>query len=37
MPIYSYVSKHLIKPYVAGWEPNILDHTYSKDLYILKH
>ncbi len=37
MPIYSYVSKHLIKPWVGNYVPNVLDHNYSKDLYILKH
>lgn len=37
MPIYSYVSKHLIKPYVGNYVPNVLDHNYTKDLYILAH
>ncbi|GBE06988.1 MAG TPA: peptide ABC transporter substrate-binding protein [Gammaproteobacteria bacterium] len=37
MPLYFYVSKHLIKPYVKGYEPNILDHTYTKNLWIVKH
>lgn len=37
LPIYSYVSKHLIKPWVGGYVPNVLDHNYTKDLYILKH
>ena len=37
IPIYFYVSKHLIKPWVGGWQPNIMDHHYTKDLYILKH
>ena len=37
IPIYSYVSKHLIKPYVGNYVPNVLDHNYTKDLYILKH
>ncbi|MGI9291147.1 MAG: peptide ABC transporter substrate-binding protein [Gammaproteobacteria bacterium] len=37
MPVYFYVSKHLIKPWVGGFVPNIMDHVYSKDLYILKH
>jgi oligopeptide transport system substrate-binding protein len=37
VPVYFYVSKHLIKPWVRGFEPNIMDHVYSKDLYILKH
>ncbi len=37
MPLYFYVTKHLIKPYVKGYEPNILDHTYTKNLWIVKH
>ena len=37
MPLYFYVTKHLIKPYVEGYQPNILDHTYSKNLWIVKH
>jgi len=37
IPIYFYISKHLIKPWVGGFVPNIMDHTYTKDLYILKH
>ncbi len=37
MPIYTYASKKMIKPYVAGYEANILDHHYSKDLKIMEH
>jgi oligopeptide transport system substrate-binding protein len=37
IPIYSYVTKHMIKPWVGGYVPNILDHTYTKDLWIEKH
>jgi oligopeptide transport system substrate-binding protein len=37
IPIYFYVSKHLVKPWVDGYVSNIMDHHYSKDLYILKH
>lgn len=37
IPIYFYVSKHLIKPWVGGFAANIMDHTYTKDLYILNH
>ena len=37
MPLYFYVTKHLIKPYVKGYQPNILDHTYTKNLWIEKH
>jgi oligopeptide transport system substrate-binding protein len=37
IPIYFYNAKHLIKPWVGGFVPNIMDHTHTKDLYILKH
>jgi oligopeptide transport system substrate-binding protein len=37
MPVYFYVSKHLVKPWVGGFQTNIMDHVYTKDLYILKH
>ncbi len=37
MPLYSYVVKRLVKPYVGGVGNNIMDHHYSKDWYILKH
>jgi len=37
IPIYFYVAKHLIKPWVGGYVPNIMDHTYTKNLFILKH
>ena len=32
IPIYFYVSKHLVKPRVTGWYNNIMNVTYSKDL-----
>lgn len=32
LPIYTYVSKHLVKPRVRGWQDNALDVHYSKDL-----
>jgi oligopeptide transport system substrate-binding protein len=32
IPIYFYVSKHLVKPSVSGWYDNIMNVTYSKDL-----
>ena len=37
IPIYFYISKRLVKPWVGGFVSNIMDHTYTKDLYILKH
>ena len=41
-PIYHYVTKHMIKPYVKGWDAdgkghvNVLDHVRSQYLYIEK-
>lgn len=32
IPIYFYVSKHLVSPRVRGWTDNVLDYHYSKDL-----
>ena len=37
IPLYFYVSKRLVKPWVGGYTPNIMDHHHSKDFYILKH
>jgi oligopeptide transport system substrate-binding protein len=37
IPIYFYVSKHLVKPWIGGFDSNIMDHHYSKHLYILRH
>ena len=35
LPIYNYTSKHLVKPWVRGWQDNPLDIHYSKDLRIV--
>ncbi|WP_299698530.1 peptide ABC transporter substrate-binding protein [Hydrocarboniphaga sp.] len=32
IPIYFYVTKHLVSPRVSGWQDNALDHHYSRDL-----
>ena len=32
IPVYFYVSKHLVKPRVTGWYSDIMNVTYSKDL-----
>jgi oligopeptide transport system substrate-binding protein len=32
LPLYFYVSKRLVKPYVRGWTPNIMDHHYTRHL-----
>lgn len=37
LPIYFYVSKQMVKPWVAGFKGNILDHHASRQLRILKH
>ncbi len=34
IPIYQYMSKHLVKPRIGGYVDNIMDHHYSKHLYI---
>ncbi|MEZ5564189.1 MAG: peptide ABC transporter substrate-binding protein [Gammaproteobacteria bacterium] len=37
LPMYFYVSKKMLKPWVAGYEDNIMDRHYSRHLRILKH
>ncbi len=37
LPIYYYVSKQMVKPWVAGYESNIMDHHHSRHFRILKH
>ena len=32
LPLYFYVNKHLVKPYVQGWHDNVMNVQYSKDL-----
>jgi ABC-type oligopeptide transport system substrate-binding subunit len=32
IPLYFYVSKHLVSPVVRGWEDNVLDYHYSRHL-----
>jgi oligopeptide transport system substrate-binding protein len=32
LPISFYVSKHLVKPHVLGWQDNLADIHYAKDL-----
>lgn len=33
IPVYHYVSKHLVSSVIGGWEDNPLDHHLSRDLY----
>jgi oligopeptide transport system substrate-binding protein len=37
LPLYFYVSKQLVRPWVAGFEPNLLDHHPSRHLRLLAH
>jgi ABC-type oligopeptide transport system substrate-binding subunit len=32
IPLYFYVSKHLVRPEVGGWGDNVLDYHYSQHL-----
>ena len=32
LPLYFYVNKHLVKPWVQGWTDNVMNVVYSKDL-----
>ena len=36
-PIYYYVNKHLVKPYVHGWHRNVMNVIYSKNLSMDPH
>jgi oligopeptide transport system substrate-binding protein len=37
IPLYYYVSKHVIKPWMQGHVGNIMDHDLHKRFYVLKH
>lgn len=37
LPVSYYVSTHLIKPYVKGWQSNIMDRHLSRYMYVLAH
>ena len=37
LPIYYYVTSKLVKPWLGGYESNIMDHHRSKNFYILSH
>jgi oligopeptide transport system substrate-binding protein len=36
IPLYTYVTKRMVNPRLKGWQPNVMDHHYSKDMYFLK-
>lgn len=37
IPIYNFVSKHMVKPYVKGYQSNVMDHWQSKYITIEAH
>ena len=37
IPLYYYVSKHMIKPWVGGRQSNIMDHDFHKRFFVLEH
>ena len=37
IPIMYYTSRHLVKPYVKGWQLNIQDRIASRYMYLLEH
>ena len=37
VPIYFYTSKRMVKSYVVGWQGNIMDHHYTKNMKVLAH
>ncbi len=37
LPMYFYTNKHLVKPYVHGYRANIMNHTYSRHLRVVRN
>jgi len=37
IPIYYYAERHLVKPYLKGFAPNIVDRNLSRHMYLLEH
>jgi oligopeptide transport system substrate-binding protein len=37
IPLYYYATRHLVKPYVTGWQSNLLDRNLSRYMSILEH
>ena len=37
IPVYYYAVRHLVKPYLKGFAPNIVDRNPSRHMYLLEH
>ena len=36
IPVYTFVTKRMVNPRLKGWQSNVMDHHYSKDMFFLK-
>ena len=36
LPVYTYVTKRLVDQHVRGWQHNVMDHHYSKHMFLLR-
>ena len=36
IPVYTYVTKRVVDQHIKGWQSNVMDHHYSRYMYILK-
>ena len=36
IPVFSYVTRRLVDTHVRGWQDNVMDHHYSRNMFILK-
>jgi oligopeptide transport system substrate-binding protein len=37
VPLYYYATRHLVKPYLKGWQSNVMDRNLSSYMYLLEH
>lgn len=37
LPLYYYATRHLVKPYLRGWQSNVMDRNLSRYMYLLEH
>jgi len=37
IPLYYYTTRHLVKPYVRGWQSSVMDRNLSRHMYLLEH
>ena len=37
VPLYYYATRHLVKPYLQGWQSNVMDRNLSRYMYLLEH